>query len=213
MRIEEAFMKNVWAVTLEVDLWAVTGCWNHLLLLPTLHDIFPLITSVGIWWWTLGLSTPRPPSTHPSHFEHTSTNSHLPHTHCMHAMLNQTLTSDRRRVELDVETAGFAAEPVERHFCRTKFRLPRVAFVSLFEPRGETGSKFIKTDQRESQDEASLSSLFSSSLSLLLSPFTFFLYPSSCFSSVILSLLLANMKLCSSPGKHSFDQKSWLRVH
>lgn len=110
-------MRNVWAVTLEDDLWTVTGCWNHLLLLPTLHCIFPLKPFVGIWWWNLGFEVylpallspqlphpdpPPPPSTHPSHFEQSHESTNKPsssHTACN----PQTLNSDRFRAGLNVE--------------------------------------------------------------------------------------------------------------
>lgn len=167
----------------ELSLWrstcgAVTGCWNHLLLLPTLHYIFPLIAFVGLWWWTLGfvvhvpaLLTPQPPSTHPSHFEqsHTSTNSHLPHTHCMHVMLDHTLTSGRCRAELDVETAGFTAEPAERRFRTVKFKLPRVAVVSFWAAGGKKRARnFLKLINKKVKMKYpwALSSPFHSLLSL-----------------------------------------------
>lgn len=46
---------NFWVVTLEdCNLWAVTGCCNHSLLLPVWFYL-PILTTSGLWWWLLRL--------------------------------------------------------------------------------------------------------------------------------------------------------------
>ncbi len=130
-----------------------------------------------MWWWTLGFVVHfcllfwllSPPIHPPISFEqsHKSTNSHLPHTlHARYAQPNpQTLNSGRFRVEPNVETAGFTAEPVGKHFSVGWNSNCPVWYLWFSRSRGKNrSSKCLRTYQQETRDKVSLSSPYSFSV-------------------------------------------------